>query len=429
MLKHTLPLLLVSSSLFAQSYTPVVVESFNVVTTGRGRNTTTTNPIANWVPNIFRPAVFEVTTLNNNNVVRHGVNAADYDPTPTSNEADTNNQGMRLPVNLNGYSQVVSIQIYVPSTWQGQVRDAGLWTEGLVQDGNQLVLWSLPELVYRDDGDGAPGLYGLDENLGLYVPLLTGSQFQYNRFYRLAIGLRDGLVTYAVDGQAIYKYLDAEYQPGLRATKLNAAIVSTYNFGVSHELYWDNFYATGDFDNDGLDDRTEDLGVTSPTNPDSDSDGLLDGSEVDLGANPLVPDTDGDGLLDGYEVGSLGTDPTKVDTDADGVNDRLDDRPLVKGVSSSYLATAARELSAELMTYPLTVFVGTTSKQQQTSRNKISNDLQAAAQKLEGRRPSQATSLLGSAETNANNLMVGSPQKTYVIGEIQLLRALLGYGL
>lgn len=427
MLKFAFPLLL-CSSLLAQTYAPVVVETFNVVTTGRGRNATTTNPIANWVPNIFRPAIFEVALMGTNSVVRHGVRAADYNPNPTSNEADTNKQGMRLPLVLTGTSQVVSIQMYVPSTWQGQLHEAGLLSEGMVQDGTQAVLWSLPALLYRDNGDGAPGIYGLDETLGVYVPLLTGAQFQFNRFYQLGIGLRNGLITYSIDGRAAYKYLDTEYLPGIRSTRLNAAIVTTYNFGVDHELYWDNFYACGDFDNDGLDNRSEDIGITSPTNPDMDADVLLDGSEFDLGTNPLVADTDGDGLADGYEVGTTGTDPTKADTDADGVNDRLDDRPLVKGVSVNYLATAARDLSGELMTFPLTVFVGTTSKQQQTSRNKISNDLQAAAQKLEGRRPSQAASLLASAETNATTLMVDGAEKTYTIGEIQLLRALLAYG-
>jgi len=427
MFRFAIPLL-VCSSLVAQNYTPVVVETFNVTTSGRGRTTTTTNPIANWLPNIFRPAIFQVALQGTNYVVRHGVNAADYDPTPTSNEADTNNQGMRLPVNLVGNAQAVSIQMYVPSTWQGQLHNAGLWAEGLVQDGSQLVTWSLPKLVYLDDGDGVPGIYGLDDNLGTYVPLLTGNQFQYNRSYQLTIVLRDGLITYLVDGRPIYKYLDAEFRPGLRSTKMGAAILSTYNFGTSHELFWDNFYASGDFDNDGLDNRTEDLGVTSPTNPDTDADTLLDGSEVDLGSNPVVPDTDGDGLLDGYEVSTVGTDPTKADTDADGVNDRLDDRPLVKGVSTNYLATAARDLSADLTTFPLTVFVGSTTRQQQASRNKISNDLQAAAQRLEGRRPSQAASLLASAETNAKALMVDGTEKNYVVGEIQLLRALLAYG-
>lgn len=427
MFQYALPLLL-CSSLLAQAYAPVVVESFNTTTSGRGRTTTTTNPLANWVPNILRPAVFEVFILNNNSVVRHGVNALDYDPTPTNNEADTNNQGMRLPVNLTGSSQVVSIQMYVPSTWQGQLRDAGLWTEGIVQDGNQAVVWSLPEIVYRDDGDGTYGIYGLDETLGLYVPLLTGAQFQFNRYYQLAIGLRNGLVTYSIDGRPIYKYLDAEYLPGLRSTRLQAAIVSTYNFGVSHELYWDNFYASGDFDNDGLDDRSEDVGVTSPTNPDTDGDGLLDGSEIDLRTNPLVADTDGDGLTDGYEVATLGTDPTRLDTDADGVNDRLDDRPLVKGVSVNYLSAAARDLSGDLMAFPLTVFVGGNAKQQQTGRNKISNDLQAAAQRLEGRRPSQASSYLASAELNATTLMLDGLEKAYVVAEIQLLRTLLAFG-
>ncbi|MEY4674813.1 MAG: hypothetical protein RL148_2597 [Planctomycetota bacterium] len=427
MFRFAIPLL-VCSSLVAQNYTPVVVETFNVTTSGRGRTTTTTNPIANWLPNIFRPAIFQVALQGTNYVVRHGVNAADYDPTPTSNEADTNNQGMRLPVNLVGNAQAVSIQMYVPSTWQGQLHNAGLWAEGLVQDGSQLVTWSLPKLVYLDDGDGVPGIYGLDDNLGTYVPLLTGSQFQYDRYHQLTIVLRDGLITYFVNGRPIYKYLDAEFRPGLRSTKMGAAILSTYNFGTSHELFWDNFYASGDFDNDGLDNRTEDLGVTSPTNPDTDADTLLDGSEVDLGSNPVVPDTDGDGLLDGYEVSTVGTDPTKADTDADGVNDRLDDRPLVKGVSTNYLATAARDLSADLTTFPLTVFVGSTTRQQQASRNKISNDLQAAAQRLEGRRPSQAASLLASAETNAKALMVDGTEKNYVVGEIQLLRALLAYG-
>lgn len=417
--KIALSLLFLPASLLAQTYTPVVVEPFDAGT----------QALANWTPKVFRPAAFELATLSGNGVIRHGVNGAEHNPTPTSNETDTNNQGMRVPVSLVGTAQAVSIQMFVPSSWQGQIRNAGLSAEGTVLDGPVSVLWSLPQLIYRDNGDGpgAAGFYGLDENLGLHVPLLTGSQFQFGRFYQLTISLRDGLVTYAINGQAIYKYLDAEYQPGVRVTQLRAATISTYNFGSSHELYWDNFYASGDFDNDGLDDRTEDLGVTLPTNADTDSDGLLDGSEVDLGSSPIHTDSDGDGLLDGHEVSTVGSDPTRADTDSDGVNDRLDDRPLVQGVSTQFLSTASRDLSADLIALPLSQFVGSNNSKKLSNRNKISNDLQAAAQKLDGRRPAQAAGLLASAETSAMTLMMDGPEKAATITEIQFLRTLVSY--
>ena len=427
MFRFAIPLL-VCSSLVAQNYTPVVVETFNVTTSGRGRTTTTTNPIANWLPNIFRPAIFQVALQGTNYVVRHGVNAADYDPTPTSNEADTNNQGMRLPVNLVGNAQAVSIQMNVPSTWQGQLHNAGLWAEGLVQDGSQLVTWSLPKLVYLDDGDGVPGIYGLDDNLGTYVPLLTGSQFQYDRYHQLTIVLRDGLITYFVNGRPIYKYLDAEFRPGLRSTKMGAAILSTYNFGTSHELFWDNFYASGDFDNDGLDNRTEDLGVTSPTNPDTDADTLLDGSEVDLGSNPVVPDTDGDGLLDGEEVNQRGTDPTRADTDGDMVNDRLDDRPLVRGVSAAFLSLFVRDVSVAVTETDTSLFVGNSANARRSSRNRISNRLQDAAIRVEKLQVRQAESKLEDAYEHVQRLMLPGASRDQFLADIQFLRELLAYG-
>ncbi len=415
-----LPVLLLPASLLAQGYTPVAVETFEA----------SSQPLANWAPRVSRPAVFELADLAGNSVVRHGVNAADHNPSPTSNETDTNNQGMRMLVNLAGNAQAVSIQMYVPSSWQGQIRNAGLSTEGLVLDGTLPVLWSLPKLVYRYTGDGltAAGFYGLDENLGVYVPLMTGNQVQYGRFYQLTIGLRDGLVTYAINGQPLYKYLDAEYQPGLRATVLRAATISTYNFGVGHELYWDNFYASGDFDNDGLDDRSEDIGVTLPTNPDTDADGLLDGSEIDLGANPLLSDTDGDGLLDGHEVGTIGTDPTNADTDSDGVNDRLDDRPLVQGVGTAFLSTAVRDLSADVITLPLSQFVGTNNSKKQSNRNRISNELQDAARKIDRSRAEQAALALDDAAAQTIQQMIEGPAREELLADIQFLRSLVGYG-
>ena len=79
--------------------------------------------------------------------------------------------------------------------------------------------------------------------------------------------------------------------------------------------------ATGDPDEDGLDNLGEYVAGTNPQSDDTDEDGLDDGTELDLGTNPLVADTDGDGLSDWDEVEVVGTDPLSADTDDDGLPD------------------------------------------------------------------------------------------------------------
>ncbi len=109
-----------------------------------------------------------------------------------------------------------------------------------------------------------------------------------------------------------------------------------------------------DADNDGLNDGAEKLAGTMPTVADTDMDELLDGFEVENGLSPLdngsidpnngatgdpdndllenlaeqtagtranMEDTDSDNLLDGAEVNTFNTDPNLPDTDTDGIND------------------------------------------------------------------------------------------------------------
>lgn len=86
-----------------------------------------------------------------------------------------------------------------------------------------------------------------------------------------------------------------------------------------------NQTATGDPDNDGLDNAGEFTKSTNATNPDTDGDGLLDGAEVNTHlTDPLKADTDGDGLTDAAEVNTTRTDPTKADTDGDGIQDGVE---------------------------------------------------------------------------------------------------------
>ena len=80
--------------------------------------------------------------------------------------------------------------------------------------------------------------------------------------------------------------------------------------------------ATGDPDEDDLDNFTEYLLGTNPRSGDSDTDGLTDGDEVLVhGTDPSLPDTDGDTLSDNDELTVHGTDPTQADSDGDGATD------------------------------------------------------------------------------------------------------------
>lgn len=421
-----LPPLILSASLLCQGpdYVPVVVQTFS------STPTTPVPTLDNWTQNIFRPGVFTILPtgpeVGSNGVLKHGVLAADQQP-PSTTGIDRNQQGMRSALDLRGPAQLVSIRLFVPAAWSTEEREASLATEGLVLDGNTPIVWAEPRLTFRNDAGHAPGFYCFDQTTGLdarYVPVT-----EFDRWYTLGIRLRAGLVSYYIDGQIVYQYLDDEYiqGTGIRANKLNAGIVSVRNVGVDQEVYWDDYYGAGDFDSDGLDDRSEDLGPTSPTVADGDADALLDGAELDAGSNPLVPDSDGDGLLDGEEVNVKGTDPTRFDTDGDMVSDRLDDRPLVRGVSPAFLAMSIRDVSVAVAATPLTDFVGNSNGAKRSSRNRISNRLQDAASRLEKRQLPQADGKLLDAQDYVVALMLPGAARDEFRADIEFLRTLLAY--
>lgn len=104
---------------------------------------------------------------------------------------------------------------------------------------------------------------------------------------------------------------------------------------VWEKLYFPNdltkLTASGDYDQDGLNDTGEYQRDSDPTKPDTDGDGLTDKVETgtgtfvspnDTGSNPKKADTDGDGLSDAAEVqGTPATNPNKVDSDSDQFSD------------------------------------------------------------------------------------------------------------
>ncbi len=92
-----------------------------------------------------------------------------------------------------------------------------------------------------------------------------------------------------------------------------------------------NETATGDPDDDGVNNGTEGNGTypvqvadSGEDSRDSDGDGLWDGEEVELGTDGTYSDTDDDGFSDYEEVnGTCGyvTDPKEKDTDSEGLTD------------------------------------------------------------------------------------------------------------
>ncbi len=79
--------------------------------------------------------------------------------------------------------------------------------------------------------------------------------------------------------------------------------------------------ASGDIDNDGLDNLAEFQLGTDPNNADSDNDGLTDGDEVNTWlTNPLRPDTDFDGINDGEEIANETNPLSNADSDRDGMS-------------------------------------------------------------------------------------------------------------
>ncbi|MSP93072.1 MAG: hypothetical protein EXR79_14935 [Myxococcales bacterium] len=103
---------------------------------------------------------------------------------------------------------------------------------------------------------------------------------------------------------------------------------------------------TGDPDKDGLDNATEYVLDTNPTDVDTDKDGLGDFAEVKPAAgepqtSPTAFDTDGDTLGDGEEIQKWKTSPVAKDTDQDDLPDNVEvqtwkSNPLVRDSDNGF---------------------------------------------------------------------------------------------
>ncbi len=100
------------------------------------------------------------------------------------------------------------------------------------------------------------------------------------------------------------------------------------------EKYFGTDIFSTDTDRDGLNDYVEIVILNSnPLSNDTDSDGILDGqedfdndgidnkTEIEIGTDPSIIDTDGDSLTDKLEIDTYRTNPITDDTDSDGAND------------------------------------------------------------------------------------------------------------
>lgn len=191
-----------------------------------------------------------------------------------------------------------------------------------------------------------------------------------------------------------------------------------------------------DADGDGLSDSMESVLGTNPSIADTDGDGLLDGTEVDpaRGTDPLNADSDGDGLNDGDEV-DLGTNPNDADTDGDGVGDAQDPLPSDPGVTSGFIENQVRSLSESALNFSLVVIEAKNANAAKGRRNAIANRLTAVANSVADGNAGDATdqlqSLLNKLDGDAQqrDWMVESTEKDYLVGEIQAVLDLIGWGL
>ena len=121
-------------------------------------------------------------------------------------------------------------------------------------------------------------------------------------------------------------YMDEDWNPVPLLDRDGDGLHDPWELGHWGDLSVQN--ATGDADNDGINNLNELLAGSNPTrypgDEDTDGDGLTDVQEQALGTNQTLADTDEDGLSDGWEVASaynalIATDGTQ-DLDRDGVN-------------------------------------------------------------------------------------------------------------
>ncbi len=210
-----------------------------------------------WYVDRYAPAAFEMYDFNGENVLKHSISSADsYGNRPSGYQSTSYNyQGRKYDVDIAAGFEV-SVDLYIPASWNGDARHASLWATTYDAQGN-LSGYPIMGFTSSDPNDPlnpnpnpanvvAQFRAWRDENPGSgWEDLGLPTGFAYDEWYTLTFKADVDQYTYTIDGPGgslTYTYAKAGEVARIANVMLQAYNFSdaTYPVGDDYDVYWDN---------------------------------------------------------------------------------------------------------------------------------------------------------------------------------------------
>jgi hypothetical protein len=139
-------------------------------------------------------------------------------------------QGIKLDI---GKADFLSIDMYVDSAWTDQTRFAGIW--GVLFDSNNVISnYPILEFQLPDSTTAANGGFDVwDSNHGDWLDLLE-TVFNLDGWNTLSMSIKDGFVTYVVNGNEVAKVADTN------SSYIGEVILNAKNEEAGYTVRYDN---------------------------------------------------------------------------------------------------------------------------------------------------------------------------------------------
>jgi hypothetical protein len=186
-----------------------------------------------WYTDRYAPGEFDSFTFNGEQVLRHGIRAADSAANRPSGFSSSfyDFQGRKYDLGMTGQSVSLGIDLWVDQSWEGAARNAGMWATGTNSDGD---ITAYPIMAYRQDG-----IFTWDYIDGGWNPAVLFSSGDFGNWVNMSFTLTPGTgMEYFVNGVSVGVFADPN------TLTIENVILNGYNFGEDYDIYWDNFTAS-----------------------------------------------------------------------------------------------------------------------------------------------------------------------------------------